>query len=90
MNAWSPKTQCLDIAHGLQSVIEKGLDDHGSRAVAQCDIQCYYDSLPVLKIARWMLTAGIEPSLVACALQHQMLPKVDLGAGQLVVGRAVV
>ena len=22
-----PKTQCLDIAHGLQSVIEKGLDE---------------------------------------------------------------
>ena len=74
-----PKTQCLDIAHGLQSVIEKGLDDQGSGAVAQCDIQCYYDSLPALKIARWMLTAVIAPSLVACALRHQMLRKADLG-----------
>ena len=32
-----PKTQCLDIAHGIQSVIEKGLDSHGQAAVAQCD-----------------------------------------------------
>jgi hypothetical protein len=48
-----PKTQCLDIAHGLQTVIEKGLDLHEAAAVAQSDIEEYYDSLPMLRIAAW-------------------------------------
>ena len=39
-----PGTQCLDVAHGLQSVIEKGLDNFGAAAVAQSDIEKYYDS----------------------------------------------
>ena len=34
-----PHTQTLDIMHGLQGVIEKGLDLHGRGAIAQMDIR---------------------------------------------------
>lgn len=63
-----PKTQTLDIALGLQSVIEMGLDDFGAAAVAQCDIEKYYDSIPVLIIAQ-------------CIIRHQMCSSSTLQAG---------
>jgi len=76
-----PKTQCLDVAHGLQSVIEKGLDDFGASAVAQCDIEKYYDSLPVLKIMWWLVDNGVAPGHAACLVRHQMCPQVVLKCG---------
>ena len=65
-----PRTQCLDIAHGLQTVIEKGLDNFGGAAVAQADIEKYYDSLPVLRIARWLIAHGTPPSHAAWCHFH--------------------
>ena len=76
-----PKTQCLDIAHGLQSVLEKGLDKFGDAAVAQCDIEKFYDSLPVLLIMRWLVSRGVPASRVACVVRHQMCPRVVLQFG---------
>ena len=78
-----PKTQCLDIAHGLQSVIENGLDDFGRSAIAQSDIEKYYDSLPCLKIAAWLVARGANEKHVACLLRHQMCPRVILVLGTL-------
>ena len=49
-----PHTQTLDIMHGLQGVIEKGLDLHGHAAIAQMDVNRYYDSIPVLRIYRFI------------------------------------
>ena len=76
-----PKTQCLDVAHGLQAVIEKGLDRFGNAAVAQCDIEKYYDSLTVLRIIRWLISKGVPHSHAACLLRHQMCPRVILRCG---------
>ena len=76
-----PKTQCLEIAHGLQSVIEKGLDLHGAAAIAQSDIEKYYDSLPMLRIAAWLTERGVSPELVACYVRHQMCPQIVLHVG---------
>ena len=78
-----PQTQALDIAHALQLVVERGLDD-GSRAVlAQCDIQTFFDELHVLKICRWLVGCGHQAKDVACLLRCQMMPRVflDIGAG---------
>jgi hypothetical protein len=74
-------TQCLDVAHGLQSVIEKGLDNFSAAAVAQSDIEKYYDSLPVLRIMRWLTSRGVPAPLAACAVRHQMCPAVVLKVG---------
>ena len=41
-----PQTQALDIAHGLQSVVEKELDNKSEGAVAQMDIQSYCAGCP--------------------------------------------
>ena len=85
-----PRTQCLDIARGLQSVIEKGIDNFGQSAIAQADIERYYDSLPSLRIARWLGAHGVPVEMAACLLRHQMLPKVTLCAGAaeaIVTGR---
>jgi len=76
-----PGTQCLDIAHGLQSVIEKGLDNFGAAAIAQSDIEKFYDSLPILRIMRWLTSRGVPANAAACAVRHQMCPTVVLKVG---------
>ena len=78
-----PRTQCLDIAHGLQTVIEKGLDNSGAAAIAQADIEKYYDSLPVLRIARWLVDHGVSAHHVACLVRHQMCPGIVLKSGSI-------
>ena len=76
-----PKTQCLDIAHGIQYVLEKGLDDFGRAAAAQCDIEKFYDSLPVMTIARFLIAKGMNASLASSLVRHQMCPQVALSCG---------
>ena len=78
-----PHTQCLDIAHGLQSVIEKGVDSFGNAAVAQYDIKKYYDSLPVLRIVLWLISRGAQRGHAVCLLRHQMCPVVLLCTGMV-------
>ena len=87
-----PRTQCLDVADGIQYVLEKGLDNFGQAAAAQCDIEKYYDSLPVLEIVRWLVDRGLRPGIAACLLRHQMYPRLLFqfdGAEFRVSGRTV-
>ena len=79
--AGRPFTQVLDIAHGVQSVLEKGLDDFGCAAAAQCDIQQFYDSLPLVSIFLWLVGNGVPQGLAAAALRHQACPRIVLLAG---------
>lgn len=83
-----PKPQCVEIAHGLQSVIEKGLDDFGNSAIAQGDTEKYYDSLPVPLIAERLVSKGILAKHAMCLLRHQMLPRVLLKCGSTEVNVA--
>jgi hypothetical protein len=80
-----PHAQVLDIAHGLHLVIEKALDGHSQGAVAQQDIASYYDSIRLLRVARWLVANGAPMSLAASALRHQMLPQVSLSVGGLTI-----
>ena len=80
-----PFTLALDIAHGLQAVIEKELDDHGRAAIAQEDIEKYYDSLRLLRVARWLQRNGATSATCAAMLRHQMLPQVTLAIGGIEV-----
>jgi len=87
-----PHTQTLDIMHGLQGVIEKGLDLHGRAAVAQMDIKRYYDSIPVLRIHRYLVSRGCCPSAAACFLRLHCCPSVSLSwgvASVTIAGRTV-
>ena len=75
-----PFTQVLDVAHGLQLVLEKGLDDHGCAAAAQCDIQQFYDSLPLVLIMLWLSDNGVPWALVTAAIRHQACPLIFMNA----------
>ena len=77
-------TQTCDIGHGINLLMEKGLDCQSKSAVCQADIKRYYDSLPLLKIARWLLSKGVDRSLLAAALRHQFLSKLVVQRGQCV------
>ena len=76
-----PHTQALDIAHGLQSVVEKALDDKSQGAVAQMDIKAYYDSLDTLLLCRWLEEHGVPKRICATTLRLQLLPQVFLNSG---------
>ena len=80
-----PHTQCLDIMHGLQSVIEKGLDMHGHAASAQMDIRRYYDSIPVLRVFRHLVRLGGDRGCAGCLLRLHCCPTVELCFGSAAV-----
>ena len=67
-----PLTQALDTVHGLQSVIEKALEDHGRAAIAQCDFEKYYDPSPTFLITQRFIDTGIPASQAMCLLRFQM------------------
>ena len=73
-----PKTQSLDITHSLHLIIEQGLDAKNGSAVAQSDILSYFDSLPVLRIAEWLLEKGAPPADVAALVRFHMTPRIRL------------
>ena len=50
-------------------------------AIAQSDIQTFYDSLNLLKIAFWLVSNGVPACAVACLLRHQLIPQVWLHTG---------
>ena len=77
-----PHTQCLDIAHGAALFIEKALDCRSEGSVAQADIRCYFDSLPLLLIFRWLLQHKVDPRLIAAIGRHQLLTTVYVCLGQ--------
>ena len=75
-------TQCLDIAHGAALLIEKSLDCRSEGCFAQADIKCYFDSLPMLSISRWLVRQGVDVFLVAAIGRHQLLSTVYVYHGQ--------
>ena len=74
-------TQVLDIAHGLSSVVEKGLDYESKGAVAQSDIRQFYDSVNLLRIFRYLVSKGLPKSLAAACMRHQLLPQINVKFG---------
>lgn len=73
-----PGTQVTDITHANQSVIEQGLDDHGQAAIAQVDIERFYDSLDLVNCHRLVLRRGVDPVVATAAIRHHCSPCVVL------------
>ena len=69
-------TQALDIGHAANLVMEKGLDQESEGAFAQADVLKYFDSLPILRILRWLIAQGADPALVGAIGRHQLLTLV--------------
>ena len=74
----SPFTQTLDIMHGLQGVIDKGLDSHGHAAIAQMDIKKYYDSISIIKAFQYLVSRGGRHASAACLLRLHYCLTVEL------------
>ena len=62
-------------------VIERGLDADNGTAIGQRDIQSYFDALPIMAIASWMVERGAPPADVAAIVRFQMMPAVRLHIG---------
>ena len=82
-----PKTQVLDIAHGLSAVIEKGLDLESSGAVGQSDIRQFFDTNDILRVFEFLVLNGLSQAVAAACVRHQLLPKISLQFGN---GTAVI
>ena len=59
------KTQANDIGSAINLVMEKSQDLKGAGPLAQADIKSYFDSLPILEIAQYLIEKRVGPSVVA-------------------------
>eukprot|EP00973_Karenia_brevis_P012843 1744621-Karenia_brevis.AAC.1 len=50
----APHTTTSEIHLHSRLVIERGLDRQSAGTIAQADVATYYDSVPLLLIARWL------------------------------------
>ena len=80
-----PKTQILDIAHGVHLVIEKALDRFSEGSVATLDVSRFYDSVRLLKSAQWLQANGLSTRWCAAMLRFQLLCSIVLKAGHVEV-----
>ena len=80
-----PRTQMLDISHGLSLVVEKAVDLGSRGALSQCDVLSYYDSVDVVDTLRWMVARGLDLPTAAAAARSQLLPRLVLKCGEAVV-----
>ena len=70
-------TQSLDISHAASLVSEHELDCWGEGAWAQMDIRSYYDELPILDIAQFLVFHGCHTADVAAAVRHQLFVTLE-------------
>ena len=82
-------TQAWEISHALQLVIEGGLDTANGSAIGQSDIKSYFDSLPIMKIALWLVEHGAPPEDVAAKIRFLMRLHVGDGASFALHGRTI-
>ena len=80
-----PKTQMLDITHGLSLVVEKAIDEGSAGALSQCDAATYYDCLDVVDCLKWMVRHGLDIATAAAAAKSQLLPRLCIKCGDAVV-----
>ena len=66
-----PKTQILDITFTCQTAVEKAIDNLSKGAIAQCDVEKYYDSLPIFKLFRWLINEGFNIAHACAIIRHQ-------------------
>ena len=71
----------MDIAGSIALFVEKDFDFRSVGAIAQADVRQHYDTLSLLRIARWLLAGDCDCALVLCALRHQLCPRVHISLG---------
>jgi len=71
-----PKTQAFKAARGIQTCIWRGMDEQSQAGAAQSNAASFYDSLPMLRSFRWLLSKNYCPLRARAVLGHQMAPVV--------------
>ena len=86
------RTQPLDIAHGMASVIEKALDLESVGAVGQSDVRQFYDSINLLRIFIFLTDRGLDHPLAAACIRLQLLVsvRIKIGPGVAHIGRRCI
>ena len=74
-------TQTRDLGHGIALLVEKGLDDRGRASMVQGDVARYFDSLPVLRIVRWLFDRHVDIELLSAIVRHQLLTQIHVCRG---------
>ena len=81
-----PRRQVLDAVFPASIAVERGLDARGHVAVAQADVEKYYDNLCPLRIAAWLVSrfSAYIPEAMGIAstfLMLHALPQITLSIG---------
>ena len=63
------------------------MSKRGAAAAAQCDIQQFCDSLPLMLILLWLIDKRVPSPLVVVTIRHQVCPQLTLTPGS---ARAVI
>ena len=66
-----PRTQILDITHACQTAVEKGIDNRSECAIAQNDVEKYYDNVQRSLLLAWLFNKGGDPALITASFRHQ-------------------
>ena len=82
-------SQTADIRFALRLAAETGLDCEGHVAMAQADIQAFYDHIQMTLILCWLLQQGIDIVTACAVVKLTVLPVVLLPAGSVLVDIAV-
>lgn len=73
-----PGTQCLDIGHSIQLIVEKSLHEKSQGCLAIADSCRYYVSLNLILISRYLVHKGCDPVTVAACVRGQVFVCVSL------------
>jgi hypothetical protein len=74
-------TQTAEIAGGFTLAVERGADCFGKVAIADCDLQKFYDMLDPLIFHRWAISHGMDIGLATSVLRFVALPTISLTSG---------
>ena len=71
-------TQCADIGHGAQLLMEKGADLRSRAAIAQADVATFFDKLPLVQIFLYLRRRSVDARLLCAILRCQLLTRFKL------------
>ena len=77
-----PGTQPTDMTHGCSLLLQKAEDDYGRGAIAQGDVEKFFDSISPIRVGRFLLTQGCPPWLVGACVSFQLCVRLCFRIGE--------
>ena len=59
----------VGVSFSIQLLFERMSDHHSTGCVGQCDLRAFYDSVPALDVARWLLRHGFDRGTALAVLR---------------------